>query len=91
MSFAHRGSKFFSRIITILVISLCCFNAAHAAQTTTYFHSDALGSVVAASDETGNLLWRYGPYGEKLSDGEGKNNAIAYTGKPLLRAVNCGI
>lgn len=33
----------------------------------TYYHNDHLGSPVAATDETGNLLWRehYRPYGER--------------------------
>ena len=68
----------------LLLFSYLLLNTALAEKTITYFHTDALGSVVAASDETGSLLWRkgYSPYGEKLNDGEGKNNAIAYTGKP---------
>ena len=39
-----------------LVFSFLVFNVAHAEQTVTYFHSDALGSVVAASDQSGSLL-----------------------------------
>nr|WP_158546459.1 RHS repeat-associated core domain-containing protein [Pseudomonas sp. RW407] len=33
----------------------------------TYYHNDHLGSPVAATDETGNLLWRehYRPYGDR--------------------------
>ena len=75
-------SKLF--VLTLLLVSSLLTNTALAERTITYFHTDALGSVVAASDESGNLLWRksYRPYGEKLTDGEGKNNAIAYTGKP---------
>lgn len=35
---------------------------------TVYFHNDPAGSPIAASDETGNLLWResYRPYGERM-------------------------
>jgi len=56
---------------------------AQAAQTVTYYHADAAGTAVAASDESGSLLWRksYDPYGDKRTDGEGDSNAIAYTGK----------
>ena len=42
---------------------------AHAA-TVTYYHNDALGSPIAATDAAGALLWRetYRPYGERLDD-----------------------
>lgn len=41
--------------------------AATQAQTV-YFHNDGSGSPVAASDESGNLLWResYRPYGDRM-------------------------
>ena len=66
-----------------LVLGTLMVNTAHAEITTTYYHTDAAGSVVAASDDTGSLLWRksYSPYGEKVADGEGDSNAIAFTGK----------
>jgi len=56
----------------------------YAAETTTYYHHDALGSVVAATDEGGNLLWRedYRPYGERIRKPTNSNNNLWYTGKP---------
>jgi RHS repeat-associated protein len=51
----------------------------------TYFHHDALGSTVAATDESGTVLWResYQPYGERLEKAvSAEQNAFYYTGKP---------
>ncbi|WP_444940668.1 RHS repeat domain-containing protein [Microbulbifer sp. ZKSA004] len=50
--------------------------------TVTYLHTDGLGSVVAASDEGGDLLWRkaYMPYGAIHENGQAKNPAVGYTG-----------
>lgn len=50
----------------------------------TYYHNDALGSPVAATDENGKLLWReaYAPFGEKLNNSPAQGDSrIAYTGK----------
>uniref|UniRef100_UPI0024B5B4AA RHS repeat-associated core domain-containing protein n=1 Tax=Chitinivorax sp. B TaxID=2502235 RepID=UPI0024B5B4AA len=48
-----------------------------------WYHTDPAGSVLAATDGTGNLLWRthYRPYGEKLVGGDGGLNREWYTGK----------
>ncbi|TQV68228.1 hypothetical protein FKG94_23290 [Exilibacterium tricleocarpae] len=66
-----------------LFIGCLPVGSAQAERTTTYYHTDALGSVVAASDETGALLWRksYRPYGEKVTDGEGSLQSLSFTGK----------
>jgi uncharacterized protein RhaS with RHS repeats len=42
--------------------------AAQAARETTYYHTDGLGSVVAASNQAGELLWRkdYAPFGHQI-------------------------
>ncbi|MDH2433012.1 RHS repeat-associated core domain-containing protein [Pokkaliibacter sp. MBI-7] len=50
----------------------------------TYYHNDALGSPVAATDENGKLLWHeaYAPFGEKLNNAPAQGDSrIAYTGK----------
>lgn len=50
----------------------------------TYYHNDALGSPVAATDEFGRLLWReeYRPYGERLRNSlRAATNRLWYTGK----------
>ena len=73
--------KSFTKQLTALLLIAFAINA-HAVRTTTYYHTDGLGSVVAASDESGNLLWRksYAPYGEQI-DGNTDNEPVSYTGK----------
>ena len=68
----------FAACCALLFVTL----GAHAERKTTFFHTDGLGSVVAASDEAGSLLWRkeYAPYGLQL-DATAENEKLAYTGK----------
>jgi len=51
----------------LLFMLLLCTSAAFAFEQVTYYHNDALGSPIAASDSEGNILWResYQPYGER--------------------------
>jgi RHS repeat-associated protein len=55
---------------------------AFAARTTTYYHTDGLGSVVAATNEAGAVLWRkdYAPFGEQI-DTTPDTERQSYTGK----------
>lgn len=50
-----------------LCLLLLCGMASASEVFVTYYHNDHLGSPVAATDESGNLLWRehYRPYGER--------------------------
>ena len=53
-------------------------------ESITYYHNDALGSPIAATDQSGNLLWRetYRPYGERLNNQTASGtNPLWYTGK----------
>ena len=54
--------------------------------STTFYHNDALGSPVAATDENGTVKWReqYRPYGDKINnDLEAlTDNSRWYTGHP---------
>ncbi|WP_428240571.1 RHS repeat-associated core domain-containing protein [Gynuella sp.] len=55
----------------------------HAEILTTYYHNDALGSPVAATNELGKVIWKenYMPYGSKVENQDLKtNNRIGYTG-----------
>jgi RHS repeat-associated protein len=65
--------------------SLCLLLApAWAAERTTYYHLDLLGSPAAATDRTGQVQWReeYKPYGERiLKQAASTENALWYTGK----------
>ena len=69
---------------------LCCvllvvlgFVSTVSAQTVTYIHTDALGSIVAETDDTGNVIKRYGyePYGaavgEPVADGPGYTGHVS--------------
>ncbi|MFC4879139.1 RHS repeat domain-containing protein [Microbulbifer halophilus] len=70
------------RNIVFIVLLLVISAVSQAEVTVTYLHSDAAGSVVAASDESGDLVWRksYLPYGGKRQDGQPENRAVGYTG-----------
>jgi RHS repeat-associated protein len=68
--------------VALLVLAVGPGTEAFAARTTTYYHTDALGSVVAASNDAGQVVWRkhYAPFGEQL-DATPNKDRIAYTGK----------
>ena len=69
------------RILTLLLAAQ--MTLVGAAETITYYHNDALGSPVAATDEAGNLLWReaYRPYGSRLLIEDGGTKDTWCTGK----------
>jgi RHS repeat-associated protein len=54
-------------LILAMVVGLLGPLSAHA-QTVVYFHNDPAGSPIAATDASGNVLWResYRPYGERM-------------------------
>ncbi len=59
--------------------------AARAVETVTYYHLDALGSPVAATDASGNVVWReaYRPYGARINmEPAAANQSRWYTGHP---------
>jgi len=60
-----------------------------AAEQITYYHVDTLGSTVAATDESGALLWKeaYRPFGERIRKEDGDTNELWYTGKPHEEAM----
>lgn len=76
-----KNNTFFTTMLVMLLSLLV--NTTHAAETVTYYHNDALGSPVAATDEAGNLLWReaYKPYGERILKQDNDTNDTWYTGK----------
>ena len=51
-----------------------------------YFHNDVSGSPLAATDASGNVLWKesYRPYGERVANSSTAtaNNKLWFTGKP---------
>lgn len=77
--------KRLSKRTGVILLSVMLNNAA-LADTITYFHNDVSGSPIAATDASGNLLWKenYKPYGEKLDQSPAsKSNNIGYHGKPF--------
>jgi len=69
--------------LIILLGVLASLLAQVRSETITYMHTDALGTPVAATDESGNVLWRehYTPFGEKVDkEAASVNNSIGYTG-----------
>ena len=74
-----------NKIIRTLVLAVLALTGlqATALDRVTYYHNDALGSPVAATDQSGNLLWResYEPYGERLQYEDNGTNELWYTGK----------
>jgi len=73
--------KWFVTLFTLLVF--LGNSQAYAVETITYYHTDALGSPVAGTNEAGDLLWKedYLPYGERIrKQAESESNARWYTG-----------
>ena len=78
--------------VLVALFSVLLSVPAHAERTVTYYHTDVLGSIVAATDEGGDVVWRktYDPYGnEVIEPGESNQNNVngdlevqTYTGKP---------
>jgi hypothetical protein len=71
-----------------LVLLLVGTQVALAERTTTYLHTVGLGSVVAASDQSGAVVWRmiYAPCGEQI-DTQPDDERLSYTGKPHDDAI----
>ena len=71
------------RVISFLLLGLIA--SPSWADVVTYFHNDIAGTPMAATDASGNLLWKesYRPYGERLLNAASPNtNRLWYGGKP---------
>ncbi len=82
----RRGVRLLRGLRPLLALLLMlAVGAARSGETVTYYHTDALGSPVAATDAHGGLLWteHYRPYGERMERGGAgaAGHRIAYTGK----------
>ncbi len=66
----------------VILLALLVGSEALAERTTTYFHTDGLGSVVAATNEAGQVIWRkdYAPFGEQIH-ATPDTERTSYTGK----------
>lgn len=67
-------------IIQLLLISVC--HNAYSADVTTLFYNDYSGSITAASDTNGNLLWKeeYEPFGKRVHRSNTSENNIWFKG-----------
>lgn len=76
------------RVLLAIVLLISGVQLASAERTTTYLHTDGLGSVVAATNQSGAVLWRktYAPFGEQ-TDTQADNERLSYTGKPHDDAI----
>ena len=89
MRFSRLTGGFLGGLLCLLMVLGSSPVSAEKSVTVTFYHTDALGSVVATSDEFGNLKWQrgYQPYGEiqlprDSNDTDTNTNALGYTGKP---------
>jgi RHS repeat-associated protein len=86
LSISKPSTHFLRSFIAWLnVLVLFMFMAANASAQTkvTYFHNDLSGNPVAASDNTGQIIWResYRPFGERLkNEAASQTNSQWYTG-----------
>lgn len=78
------SDKLIRRLVTLIAAAVLLFGAATAqAQTVIYYHTDALGSPVATTDASGNVIERseYEPYGRllnrPLTDGPGYTGHVS--------------
>jgi RHS repeat-associated protein len=67
----------------------CFLSTAGATETVIYYHNDALGSPIAATNAEGQVVWReqYEPYGKRLVNEPRSRNPLWYTGKPEEEAL----
>lgn len=71
------------RCVFAAILALFSISTTLAQDVITYYHTDATGSPVAATDAYGNVLWRedYSPYGERLrQDNSPRTNRMWFTG-----------
>jgi RHS repeat-associated protein len=83
MSNARTPVRCLTRFIAAFAVAL---GASHASpQTVTYYHNDAAGSPMVATDASGAVTWKetYRPYGERVSNPPAEaGNAIGFAGRP---------
>lgn len=84
----HANKATFTRLLGAWLALCLCFVPVQAEEVQ-YYHLDALGSPVAATDETGAVLWMesYEPFGERRERADGGTNSLWYTGKAEDTAI----
>jgi len=72
------------RFTLATLLALIATTLAHAGDKITYYHNDALGSPVAATNQQGQVIWRetYKPHGQRTTNATASaNNKVWFTGK----------
>jgi RHS repeat-associated protein len=86
-----KASTPFHRLSRLLFAAALALAATLASpQTVTYYHNDASGSPMVATDATGSVVWKesYRPYGERVNNPAAEaGNAIGFAGKPYDAAT----
>ena len=79
-----QGESIIRVLFSLILLALASLPGVTQASTVTYYHPDALGSPVAATDETGTVIWReaYQPYGTRLRRENKDGNTLWFSGKP---------
>ena len=79
----------FHQALALALFLLTAASMVPAAETVIYYHLDALGSPVAATDANGAVVWKedYQPYGNRVEYQDGNTNSLWYTGKERDTAV----
>src|SRR2546421_304812 len=74
----------FARTVIFGLVALCGASPTLAFERITYYHNDVIGSPIAATDASGNVVWKegYAPYGQRLKVQDGGSNEIWFHGKP---------
>lgn len=69
-----------------LLLGLLATSILSSAQTVTYFHNDASGTPLLATDASGNIVWKenYRPYGDRLNNTSAEAGYnLGFAGKPF--------
>jgi len=77
-------------LVSVIVFFLSLLARDAFAQKVTYYHNDALGSPVVATDATGAVVWKetYRPYGQPyLNSSAASVERIGFSGKPYDRST----
>ena len=72
-------------LFVLLILLVGSVGGTAHAQIVTYFHNDIAGTPMAATDASGNLLWKesYRPYGERLLNATNtKSNPLWFGANP---------
>ena len=70
-------------LIVLLLISLLTVGAAHSAEQVIFYHTDPVGTPLAMTDASGNVVWQadYRPFGEEQSVTGSSANDRRFVGK----------